>query len=1262
MAEQTWNISALPAGALIGNPRSIFEVGPDEISNEQVIASLSGANYAIYPTNLQYFTGGFGTTLSLDLSSTPTGNSQVSDEMSPTFERQGVITITIGGHELRLTIGTDTNRDTGEPYSWTLTAAARTRGNTWLRQISQGDTGTLTLSDGVAGEITGKPAGDSITEAETNTFTQSGVAGTVTWRVKSGGGTITDAGVYTPANVSADTQVTIAVRSDGTEVDTYTFTVTPVFSGTISNKPDSVASGGTHDFNATVSAGDTPAWSVKSPSSGGGTINSSGVYTAPTVTSDRDVVVALSVGGVEQDTASFTVTAFPTIANKIQSLAEGQTHDFNIDNASNAAGVLSWRVKSGGGAITGAGVYSTPNVSADTTVVVALIDTADGTAKELDTDTFTVTPVFTGAISNPLTTLEVGQTHQFATTGVSDPTLVTWRVNSGGGSIVANGTYTPPNVIITTAVEIGLLVGGLEVATDSFDVTPLPVSSTQYAYIRSATAPTLPTPNDQRNSENIPSGWGANALTSTTTLAVYRISRTITEFEGAFQRAESNWAWDPSSQPSAPWRDLRLSTATQNLYRHATSAPTLPTTSVQALPPGWSETDPGASGDAHTYRIRRTVSSRAGNFVSATPWRWNPSRQPGTPWRQATSVTSTQNAFRRSEDQPTLPASRTEALPTGWMAVAQATTATEGVWRIARTVTMSLGAFVSATAWEWSPAVASQPLFPPYEAKFAREVTKVRDKATGLIANIIWAISSDVRDGEDGDDGSSEEHVFAATATAGALTAAQSPEDSWVFDAPGQATAGYVTRGGVRWYDGIAGNVSETLPWIREFRRTYKGSEPAAGEHPTRVAYDTVPGDGEFAAKGWVEQAPVRAFGADGNDGNDGQDGEDGNDGRDGTDGTNGLDGDPGVRGLAGYAESLTRSSRETSSGGVNGQSEWFLSGGTAAWTGNRTLTIGVSAANEEALERIAVGGLATVYDDTSNWADYTFRSAVTFSGTGTSRRATISLAYVEGVGVPPSTGAIEFHYTLSGKAGVDGKPSFPGFGATLAMALRAPTKAAVDTRQEWWAGVNANTAPTNMEALRNVTRFALSHIQTRSGLSVSDRRVFLNDLDANLDRFTLFWGRNRWAEFVITGEASETSAYVEFNVDFLEGEWPDNNLPAASTRMTIVFSRSNYPLRVLPVRMYRGDEDSANPGANAMLNLATGAITGATTGWTTDRSSVTGTVYAIEATVYTRIETGTAPIAQSQWGTRYTFSESGTVDVGTLRTELISTDPFTTS
>ena len=118
--------------------------------------------------------------------------------------------------------------------------------------------------------------------------------------------------------------------------------------------------------------------------------------------------------------------------------------------------------------------------------------------------------------------------------------------------------------------------------------------------------------------------------------------------------------------------------------------------------------------------------------------------------------------------------------------------------------------------------------------------------------------------GTDGSDGSSIEHVFAATGNDDALTAAQKPLNSWKFDAPAADSNGYITRDGIRWYDGTPANASHSVPWIREFRRAYIGPEPADGEYPARVAYDAVPADGEFAAKDWVEQEPIRAFGTPG--------------------------------------------------------------------------------------------------------------------------------------------------------------------------------------------------------------------------------------------------------------------------------------------------------------------------------------------------------------------------------------------------------------
>ena len=533
---------------------------------------------------------------------------------------------------------------------------------------------------------------------------------------------------------------------------------TPFASGTISNKIATLSENDTHDFNSSNidPADGAVTWNVKS---GGGAISSAGVYTPPDVTANTAVTIALLVNGSEVDTVTFTVTPhiLPTIANKITTLAETATHDFNIENAANAAGVLSWRVKTGSvGTINANGVYSigtdAVNVRTDTPVTVELIDTSGSTVTVRDSDTFVVTPVFTGTISNKIATLEETDTHDFNATGVSGPgDPVTWRVNSGGGSITNAGAYTPPDVTANRAVTVALLVGGRQVDTDTFTVNVVhtPVQSTQYAYIRSGNAPALPAAQNQRSTAGAPSGWSLNDQAVTTSLDVYRISRRVTTLGGVFQSGDTDWAWDPATQPGTPYR-LRLpTTRTQYAYLRAASLPTLPSSTAEALPATWQAANPGADTTGGVYRIRRTVNERLGAFVSASSWVWDPG-QANQPWQPAATTTRKQYAFRRAEtlDESTgLPSSTAQALPAGWSATAPVRTQDAGVWRISRTVTERLGAFVSANAWAWDPAYSGQPYVLPLSAlsdSIRRWITTVRHRETGIEAQVIWALHADV--------------------------------------------------------------------------------------------------------------------------------------------------------------------------------------------------------------------------------------------------------------------------------------------------------------------------------------------------------------------------------------------------------------------------------------------------------------------------------------------------------------------------------------
>jgi len=146
-----------------------------------------------------------------------------------------------------------------------------------------------------------------------------------------------------------------------------------------------------------------------------------------------------------------------------------------------------------------------------------------------------------------------------------------------------------------------------------------------------------------------------------------------------------------------------------------------------------------------------------------------------------------------------------------------------------------------------------------------------------------------------------------------------------------------------------------------------------------------------------------------------------------------GINGIPGTRGLSGYAESISRASRASSTANLNA-TRWHLDGAATDWTGNRTFSIRVTEAEEDKLRRVGVGALLTVYHDRDNWADYTLRSAVVYAGSGSTRTATVSLAFVEGFGKPPASGAVSLHFTPSGTAGIDGKPGRAGIAQTFTV------------------------------------------------------------------------------------------------------------------------------------------------------------------------------------------------------------------------------------
>jgi hypothetical protein len=140
-----------------------------------------------------------------------------------------------------------------------------------------------------------------------------------------------------------------------------------------------VASGGTQPFSATVSnaSNTSVTWSAT-----GGTISSSGLYTAPTVTSNTTATVtATSVADATKwasATVSITANAVTvSISPTSATLGSGGTQQFSaaVSNTSNTS--VTWSATAG--TVSSSGLYTAPTVTSNTTATVTATSAADPT-------------------------------------------------------------------------------------------------------------------------------------------------------------------------------------------------------------------------------------------------------------------------------------------------------------------------------------------------------------------------------------------------------------------------------------------------------------------------------------------------------------------------------------------------------------------------------------------------------------------------------------------------------------------------------------------------------------------------------------------------------------------------------------------------------------------------------------------------------------------------------------------------------------------
>ncbi|GEM_PF-1319706 len=308
----------------------------------------------------------------------------------------------------------------------------------------------------------------TVTNATPNTVAWSVTGGAPNGTVNPASGTST---TYTaPAVVPGGPVTIVATSQDGSNTtDTATLTVLPPASVVINPPTAALLVNQQLQFSAVVTGMTNPSlsWSV----TGGGTINSNGVYTAPS-TPAAAVVITVTASTTNpavsvSNTANVSVTAppagvFVSVFPRNRNLPIGKSQQFTAHVIRSADQSVNWSVNGipGGnttvGTIDAAGLYAPPNTqpaNPNITVTACSVSTpaACMTVNSRIVPDVRVTPASAKLSSASPNTLQLNAT----VNGVAN-SAVTWAVAGGinFGSINSSGLYTRPGQIAPGLVEI----------------------------------------------------------------------------------------------------------------------------------------------------------------------------------------------------------------------------------------------------------------------------------------------------------------------------------------------------------------------------------------------------------------------------------------------------------------------------------------------------------------------------------------------------------------------------------------------------------------------------------------------------------------------------------------------------------------------------------------------------------------------------------------------------------------------------------------
>ena len=344
---------------------------------------------------------------------------------------------------------------------FTAGAAAGTFVNT-VRAASGGIFGsaTVTVRSSALASITVTPSADTLRIGGSQQFVAVGrdsagnvVAITPTWSVVTGGGTITATGLFTAGTGSGTYANTIQASSGGvTGTASVTVLLATLASITVTPSLDSLRVGGVQQFTAAGrdAAGNavaiTPTWSV---AAGGGTINSSGGFTAGTVAGTYANTVRATSAGIS---GAATVAVAPG----------------TISAGSSVVSVSSGTVAVGG-------------------AVTLILQGKDASGNNLTSGGASVTFSASGGTSTGTITATTDRgngTYSATFTGSTAGTATTIHATIGGSTV----TGTLPTITVTAGSDEPVDPGSGYLFADNFDRYASPIAMTASGSCPSGTA------------------------------------------------------------------------------------------------------------------------------------------------------------------------------------------------------------------------------------------------------------------------------------------------------------------------------------------------------------------------------------------------------------------------------------------------------------------------------------------------------------------------------------------------------------------------------------------------------------------------------------------------------------------------------------------------------------------------------------------------------------------------------------------------------